>query len=184
MDIKLLSDFKMTNELYKLIQLLAVRVCSKLDVSKLSSISGINRNKINDYLELLEYTYFIYRIPPFTRNKDKEISGQPKLYFSDTGILQQLAQVSSGQAFENKVALQLLKKGELAYYQKKSGQEIDFILNGKIAIEVKETPDNRDLKTLQKRAAGIDLHESMLIGRNSPSNDFSEWYWGGSVVLN
>jgi predicted AAA+ superfamily ATPase len=45
LDIKLLSDFKMSNELYKLIQLLASRVGSKLDISKLSSISGINRNK-------------------------------------------------------------------------------------------------------------------------------------------
>ncbi|MCP9764053.1 ATP-binding protein, partial [Lacihabitans soyangensis] len=83
LDIKLLSDFKMSNELYKLIQLLASRVGSRLDISKLSSISGINRNKINDYLELLEYTYFIHRVPPFTKNKDKEISGQAKLYFAD-----------------------------------------------------------------------------------------------------
>ncbi len=91
LDIKLLSDFKMSNELYKLIQLLASRVGSKLDISKLSSISGINRNKISDYLELLEYTYFIDRVPPFTKNKDKEISGQAKLYLADTGVLQILA---------------------------------------------------------------------------------------------
>ena len=182
LDIKLLSDFKMSNELYKLIQLLASRVGSKLDISKLSSISGINRNKISDYLELLEYTYFIHRVPPFTKNKDKEISGQSKLYFADTGVLQILAQVGSGQVFENIIALQLKAKGDIAYYQRKTGQEIDFILNERIGIEVKETPSDRDLKVLKQRSSELDINETMLIGRNAPGSDFKDWFWGGSIV--
>ncbi len=182
LDIKLLSDFKMSNELYKLIQLLASRVGSKLDISKLSSISGINRNKISDYLELLEYTYFIHRVPPFTKNKDKEISGQAKLYFADTGVLQILAQVSSGQVFENIIALQLKAKGNVAYYQRKTGQEIDFILNEGIGIEVKETPSDRDLKVLKQRCLELEINEPMLIARNAPGSDFKEWFWGGNIV--
>ncbi len=182
LDIKLLSDFKMSNELYKLIQLLASRVGSKLDISKLSSISGINRNKVNDYLDLLEYTYFIHRVPPFTKNKDKEISGQSKLYLADTGILQILAQVSSGQVFENSIALQLKSKGSISYYQRKTGQEIDFILNQTIGIEVKETPDERDLKVLKYRSAELELKETMLIGKHAPGSGFKEWYWGGNIV--
>ena len=149
LDIRLLSDFSLSNDLYKLCQLLASHTGSRLDVSKLSSISGINRNKLTDYLELLEYTYFIHRIPTFTKNKDKEIASQRKIYLADTGILQQLAQVSSGQAFENAIALQLLRMGEVSYYQKKTGQEIDFILDKKTAIEVKETASNPDLKMLK-----------------------------------
>lgn len=182
LDIKLLSDFKMSNELYKLIQLLASRVGGRLDVSKLSSVSGINRNKITDYLELLEYTYFIHRIPTFTKNKDKEISGQTKLYFADTGILQILAQVSSGQVFENMIALQLKAKGNLAYYQRKTGQEIDFILNEKVGIEVKETPSDRDLKVLIHRSTELSLESTMLIARHAANSDFKDWFWGGNIV--
>lgn len=182
LDIKLLSDFKMSNELYKLIQLLASRVGSRLDVSKLSSVSGINRNKITNYLELLEYTYFIHRIPTFTKNKDKEISGQTKLYFADTGILQILAQVSSGQVFENIIALQLKAKGNLAYYQRKTGQEIDFILNEKVGIEVKETPSDRDLKVLIHRSTELNLENTMLIARHATNSDFKDWFWGGNIV--
>ncbi len=181
LDIKLLSDFSLSNELYKLIQLLAARVGSRIDVSKISSISGINRNKINDYLELLEYTYFIHRIPAYTTNKDKEISAQKKLYLADTGILQSLAQVSSGQVFENAIALQLRKKGNVTFYQKKSGQEIDFILDQKTAIEVKETPSYTDLKTLTHRANSVEMTEKMLIGRTASETDFKEWYWGGNI---
>ncbi|WP_298355695.1 ATP-binding protein [Runella sp.] len=181
LDIKLLSDFKASNELYKLIQLLASRVGSRLDISKLSSISGINRHKLADYLELLEYTYFIYRIPAFTKNKDKEISSQTKLYLADTGLLHLLAQVSSGQVFENAIAQQLKNLGEVAYFQKKSGQEIDFILNQNTAVEVKETPSYSDLKTLNYRADDLSLEHRWLIGRTATAADFRDWYWGGSI---
>ncbi|MCP9764243.1 DUF4143 domain-containing protein, partial [Lacihabitans soyangensis] len=126
--------------------------------------------------------YFIHRVPPFTKNKDKEISGQAKLYFADTGVLQILAQVSSGQVFENIIALQLKAKGNVAYYQRKTGQEIDFILNESIGIEVKETPSDRDLKVLKQRCSELEINEPMLIARNAPGSDFKEWFWGGNIV--
>ena len=182
LDIKLLSDFSKSAELYKLMQLLASRVGSRIDISKISSVSGINRNKISDYLELLEYTYFIHRVPSFNKNKDKEISAQKKLYLADTGILQQLAQVSSGQVFENAIALQLKHLGELAFYQKKNGQEIDFILNENTAIEVKETASLNELNTLTQRADGLGLQKQLLIGRRSSNKTFNQWTWGGSVI--
>lgn len=181
LDIKLLSDFRVSNDLYKLCQLLASRTGSRLDVSKLSSISGINRNKLTEYMALFEYTYFIHLIPTFTKNKDKEIAGQRKVYIADTGVLQMLAQVSSGQIFENAVALQLLRLGEVTYYQKKSGQEIDFILNRTTAIEVKETPSYPDLKTLNYRSADLELPQSKLVGRHFTNTDFQDWYWGGGL---
>ncbi len=181
LDIKLLSDFRVSNDLYKLCQLLASRTGSRLDVSKLSSISGINRNKLTEYMSFFEYTYFIHLIPSFTKNKDKEIAAQRKVYIADTGMLQILAQVSSGQVFENAVALQLLRLGEVAYYQKKSGQEIDFILNKETAIEVKETPSYPDLKTLNYRSDDLELPYSRLVGRHFTNSDFQEWYWGGGI---
>jgi len=181
LDIKLLSDFKLSDELYKLCQILASHTGSRIDLTKLSSISGITRHKLNDYLELFEYTYFIHRIPTFTKNKDKEISTQRKVYISDNGILQILAQVSSGQAFENAIALQLLRMGNVSYYQKKTGQEIDFILDEHTAIEVKETPSLPDLKVLNYRANELDLKQKWLVGRHFSNPDFKDWYWGGNI---
>ena len=95
--------------------------------------------------------------------------------------MQTLAQVSSGQAFENAIAIQLLQMGEVAYYQKKTGQEIDFILDKKIAIEVKETPSYPDLKTLHYRADELELSERWLVGRHFSNPDFTNWHWGGSI---
>lgn len=181
LDILLLSDFSAADDLYKLIRLLAARVCSGVDFTKLSSILGISRFKIKDYMYLLEYTYFIQPISAFSSRPDKELSKQQKIYFSDTGILQTLAQVSGGQVFENAIALQLMRLGELRYYQKLSGQEIDFILNSTRAIEVKETPTPQDLSILTKRASTINLTDVQLIGRYAPSSNFSDFYWGGAI---
>ncbi|MCY7356888.1 MAG: ATP-binding protein [Rudanella sp.] len=189
LDIKLLADFSVSDDLYRLCQLLAAHTGSRLDVSKLGSILGINRNKLTDYLNLFDYTYFIKRIPAFTTNKDREISLQKKVYLADTGLLMVLGQVSSGQQFENAIAVQLAHLGDVRYYQRRSGQEIDFILNGTTAIEVKETATPHDLKVLTERATSIGLSESWLIGRKMPGQPanasetgFMNWYWGGNLV--
>jgi uncharacterized protein len=180
LDIVLLSDFAASDDLYKIMRLLANRTGSKVDYSKLAATVGINRHKLKDYLELLEYTYFVKFISIFSNNPDRELNRQQKVYLADTGLLQTLAQVSSGQVFENAMALQLSRLGELHYYQKLSGQEIDFILDGKFAVEVKETPSFKDLAVLKSRAAMLKTTENWLIGRHAPAQDFKDFYWGGA----
>lgn len=183
LDVKLLSDYSVSEDLYKLIKLLAARSGSKTDYSKLSSVSGINRNKITAYIQLLEYTYLIYQIPPFTKNIDKEISQQKKLYFADTGILNVLAgnQLSAGQVFENAVAAQLKPLGSLHYYQRKTGQEIDFILNNDTAIEVKETPLAQHKNSLNQRAGAIGINKQLLVGHHPAQNGFKDFIWAGAI---
>ena len=180
LDIALLSDFKASDDLYKIMRLLANRIGSKVDYTKLSSIVGVNRHKLKDYFELFEYTYFVKFISIFSTNPDRELNKQQKVYLADTGLLQTLAQVSSGQVFENAIANQLSRLGGLHYHQKISGQEIDFILDGKIAIEVKETPSSNDLAILKNRATALKISDTRLIGRHAPTKDFKDFYWGGS----
>jgi len=182
LDILFLSDFTKTEELYKLITLLSARTGSKIDYTKLSGISGINRHKVKDYLLFLEKTFFIRIIRPYVLNRDREIALQPKIYFTDNGLLKIAGQLSSGALFENAIANQLSLKGELAYYAKRTGQEIDFILNKETAIEVKETPSSGDLKTLLRRSKSINLTSSALIGRHTPPGKFSDFVWGGAIM--
>lgn len=183
LDVKLLSDYSATDELYKLVKLLAARSGSKVDYTKISSVSGINRQKIASYIQLLEHTYVIYQATPFTRNRDKEISHQTKVYFSDTGILHVLGgdQLSTGQIFENAVAIQLKTQGSIQYFQKKSGQEIDFIFNSDTAIEVKATPIEQDQRRLIHRASQIGIDKTHVIGLQAPYNGFTDFIWGGNV---
>ncbi len=183
LDVKLLSDYTASEELYKLVILLAARSGNKIDYTKISSVAGIHRQKVAAYMYLLEYTYLIYLTKPYTKNLDKEISQQTKLYFSDTGVLNALAgsQISSGQLFENAIAAQLVPQGEVRYYQKKTGQEIDFIFKETIAIEVKETVIEQDLHVLKQRASSISFKKTSLVSRYPPSTDFEDFVWGGNI---
>jgi predicted AAA+ superfamily ATPase len=182
MDVKLLADYSLNKDLFNLIKLLAARIGSKIDFTKLSNVSGIERRKISDYIYLFENTYFLYLIKPFAKNTDVEITHQPKLYFADNGLLYILGgeNLSSGQLFENVVATQLKKMHQLNYYQKKNGQEIDFILDSKIAVEVKETPIIQDYNTLKNRAEELKLKSYFLVGKNAGVK-FKDFKYGGNL---
>lgn len=182
LDIKLLSDFEMTDSLYKLMLLIAGRAGSKADFTKLSSILSINRHKVKDYLSLLEYTYFIRQVKPLAKGIDKELTSQPKIYFTDTGILNKLQKgLSSGHVFENAIANQLALLGKLNYFEKSKSLEIDFIVDEAVAYEVKETPAPQHLNSLRNNAKTIGVPAYKLIGRHPPESGFSEFTWGGSI---
>jgi predicted AAA+ superfamily ATPase len=91
-----------------------------------------------------------------------------------------LAQTASGTQFENAVYNQLRHYGELRYYALKTGQEIDFVLDEKMALEVKETPTQMDAQVLHSLSKTIGLKKHILIGR-FPSPRFNDHVWGGEI---
>jgi len=181
LDVKLLGDINSSDILYKLIFLLANRVGSKVDYTKIASLIGINRFKVKEYILLLEYTFLIRTIKPFVKGIDKEITKQAKIYFTDTGLLRICGQNASGAIFENAIASQLAQIGTLNFYEKSSGTEIDFIFNQDTAIEVKETPVESDLKTLERRSSPLEMQKNILIGRKPALGGYTNFIWGGNV---
>ena len=179
-DIKSLADFRDSKNVYNLIKLLSGRVGTRLDYSKISILSGISRPTVMNYIDFFEKTYLIKRIPVLTKRPDKEIVKAQKLYFCDNGITSLLFEQSSGTKFENTVFNQLRHKGELRYYALKSGKEIDFILNERIAFEVKESPIPQDLKSLSNLAKLAGIKEFRLIGKNQVPK-FDNYIWAGSI---
>lgn len=183
-DVETLSDFKKKDDFYKLVKVLAERVGSRIDYTKLSNIVGITSVTLKNYLKFLEDTYLIHRVSVFTRSKEKEITKAQKLYFIDTGIANILADLSGGAKFENTVFNQLKHYGEVRYYALKTGREIDFVLKREkenpIALEVKETPTYFDAENLQKLAKVAGIHTTRVIGRNLTPN-FTDYIWGGNI---
>lgn len=178
LDITQLSDIRNPANLYKLIKLLSVRIGTKLDISKLTSLMGIARQTVENYLELLEKSYLIRTIPVLSQNPDREIVKAKKVYFLDNGIAAMAGELSSGSRFENAVFNQLHHKGEVAYYQLKTGREIDFILDGRQCFEVKETAAESDLKNVRSLAKNLNIMESYVIGRQ-PLKVFPGYIWAG-----
>lgn len=159
------SDFRKSHKIRDLLFLLMERTGSHLDVQKLASTLGIARQTLMDYLAFLEGTYFIKVIKPFTTSRDVEIRKTGKLYVCDPGLVRQFSQVDEGSLFENAVYWNLQQKGNINYYQRKNGAEIDFILDNKHAYEVKIHPEKEDIQKLKLLSSDLGMESAHLIGR-------------------
>ncbi|MBI4687261.1 MAG: ATP-binding protein [Nitrospirae bacterium] len=165
LEIMQIGDFRKNNVIRDLMLLLMQRIGSKLDVQKIASDLGISRPTLNEYIAFLEGTYFIKSIKPFSMGKSSELRKTPKVYLCDTGLANHFANLDTGRLFENSVFQNLRLKGELNYYQRKSGAEIDFILNKKTAYEVKVNPRPSDLSALKGLSTQLNIEDFKIVSK-------------------
>jgi predicted AAA+ superfamily ATPase len=180
-DVRTLADFQKIGELQQLLRVLALRIGNKVDQTKLASVVGISRPTLTQYLEFLEKTYVIARIPAYAGG-DKPAALGKKLYFCDNGIASILAQVSEGALFENAIHNQLARYGELAYLAKGSEYEVDFVLKQKnpVAFEVKYHPTPPDSEKLNRIAEKHGLKQRWIVGKYATPG-FQDFLWGGLI---
>jgi hypothetical protein len=95
-----------------------------------------------------------------------EIRKTPKVYLCDVGLVNHFARLGTGRLFEQSVFQNLQVKGELHYFQKKSGIEIDFILNKEKAFEVKLSVQGSDVSRLERLSHEIGLREYEVVCKN------------------
>lgn len=165
-DIKILSDYSDIRELRDLILLLVPRVGSMLDISKIASELGVKRSKIYSYVEFLQGIFIIKLTPKFSKSVDRSIAGGKKVYFSDTGLLRSIGDISDSQGFENTLANQLSFYGDLSFYNQRNTSEIDFIVNKEYAFEAKLTGTIEDLKSIKKLSNKLGINKSFVISKN------------------
>jgi len=134
-----------------LVKLLAAITGKELNISQLATETRLNKQTLENYLNILEAGYIIKLIYPFHKNLSSELRKTPKCYFLDTGLRNFLVsdfnepefRSDRGELLENLIFIQFIKKSnvmtKINYWRTKSRQEIDFILkNEKLnALEVK-----------------------------------------------
>lgn len=162
-DVRTLTDFKELRKLRDLILLLANRVGSKIEISKIASEIGIVRDTVYSYLGFLEKTYFLFFLNPMSRSLNGEVRGAKKVYFCDTGLLNYLGRIPPGILYENVVFSNLRKYGNLNYYAKYKGPEIDFVLNKKIGLETKVKGNDFDVNRLKKISQSLGINEYYVV---------------------
>ena len=162
-EVESLGGFRLNEAIRDLISLLAGRVGSRFEVQKLASELGLNRATIYEYLAFLQGTYFISLISPYSTNRDVEIRGAKKIYLCDSGMVKHLGQNEFGKVFENAVYNQLRIHGDINYYQRKSGVEIDFVLDKSKAYEVKSRPFEKDRKNLERLSKEVGISSYQLV---------------------
>jgi len=180
-DVRTLADFQKIGELQQVLRVLALRIGNKVDQTKLASVVGISRPTLAQYLEFLEKTYIVARIPAYAGG-DKPAALGKKLYFCDNGIAGILAQVSEGALFENAIYNQLRSYGNLSYLAKGSEYEIDFVLQHKkpVALEVKYHPTLSDSEKLNRIAEKHGIKQRWVIGKYAAPG-WQDFLWGGLI---
>ena len=141
-DILLFEGIKNSSILRNLIKALALQTGSTVSMNELSRLLGINIRTVERYVELLEKTFVIFRLPALTKNQRNEIRKSNKFYFYDNGIRNAVIgnfglpgnRVDIGALWENFCICERLKynsvhnPGTRVYFWRTyDGAEIDFV---------------------------------------------------------
>lgn len=162
-DAKNLADFRDMAKLRDLILLLVPRVGSKIEIGKLANDLSVSRETVYNYLSFLEQTYFISLLSRYSASIDRQAAGSKKLFLCDCGIANILGRVSQGQLLEQSVFQNLRSHYKLNFYSKHGANEIDFVVDGKIALEVKTSMSQQDLANLKRRSKGLNINETYVL---------------------
>lgn len=169
-DLRSLSQISSLIDYRRVMELAALRTGQLLNQTEISRDSGVSQPTVHRYLNLLEASFLIQRVPAFARNRGKRLIKAPKLYWTDAALAAYLAGHYSSDAlgasrevgglFENLVLQQLRvatslmnPAGRIYYWRTAVGQEVDFVVEwgrSLVAFECKlsERPRFEDAKTL------------------------------------
>ena len=137
----------------RLWKMLAYSHGQTLNSSKLASSLGVSSHTVNSYIDILEKTFLIRLLQPFSENLKKRLVKSPKVYIRDSGLLHSLLKIDTinelfghpvfGASFESFILEQIissLPRWQFYFYRTRSGAEIDLLMiKGirRIAVEIK-----------------------------------------------
>jgi hypothetical protein len=146
-DIRDLAEIKDLSRFNRLLEVLASQSGNLLNITELSNTCDLARQTVERYIFLLEQTYIIRLVRPFSRNLRSEITKTPKIFFYDTGLMQmlwlkRLQTELIGSVFETSLFAELVKQmrgDDVTYWRTTDKKEIDFVLRrpeGPLPMEV------------------------------------------------
>ncbi len=144
-DLRALSQVSSLPDFRRVMELAALRTGQLLNQTEISRDSAISQPTVHRYLNLLEASFLVHRVPAFARNRGKRLIKSPKLYWADPALAAFLAghyneeslrsSREAGGLFENLVLQQLQTAASLMspparlhYWRTVTGQEVDFVL--------------------------------------------------------
>jgi uncharacterized protein len=190
--ISALPDFR------RLMRAACLRMGQLVNQTELARDVALPQPTVHRWLNLLEISYLLVRLPAYAVNRTKRLIKTPKIYWGDTGVAMQLAEMEEpgGAHLENLVLQDLLawrdariERAELGYWRTSIGEEVDFVIEagGKLLpIEVKSTArprigDAAHLRTFRaeygkKARAGLLLHTGNTIEWLAPDVLAAPWW--------
>ena len=141
-DLLMLDAIKKPEKLIKLLQALAYQLGNEVSYNEIGNLIGLDSKTVESYIQLLEKSFVVFRLPSFSRNLRNELKASKKIYFYDNGIRNAL--ISSfqilegrqdiGALWENYLVSERLKRnrytkfyGNTYFWRTKDKQEIDYL---------------------------------------------------------
>lgn len=143
-DVSNLQGVRNLSSFNRFLQCCALNAGSLLNISALANEVDVAVNTVKSWLSVLEASYIIMLLPPYSKNARRRLTKTPKLYFCDTGLLCHLLHLSStqkmmesdkfGSIFENLIISETLKahlnrgsRPEMYFYRDDEKREIDLV---------------------------------------------------------
>lgn len=126
-----------------------VRICAGragnlVNLSAIANETGVAVGTVKSWIAVLEASYIVFLLQPFSDNINKRMIKSPKIYFFDVGLLCFLLGIEDanqlsrdplrGAIFENMVVVELMKKrfnkgldSNLFFYRDSNHSEVDII---------------------------------------------------------
>ena len=173
---------------------------------------GISGVCVREWYRILVDTLIGSEVPPYRKTKIRKPNASSKFYLFDVGVARKLQGLSAieegtaefGRYLENYIAMEIrsyldysgLDKKGLSYWHAQSGQEVDFIIKEKIAVDVKAAKrvSARDLKGLKALMEEGLMEKYILVCREDypqlldngililPYRDFLSDLWDGKII--
>ena len=197
-DLQALSAVAALPDFRRLMRAACFRLGQLLNQTELGRDVALPQPTVHRYLNLLETSYVLVRLPAYAVNRTKRLIKSPKLYWGDTGVALHLAEGAEpdGAHLENLVPQDLLawrdarlERAELFYWRTTIGEEVDFVIEAGgrlLPIEVKASGrprlgDARHLRTFRaeygrKARAALLLHTGKTLEWIAPDVLAVPWW--------
>ncbi len=136
-DLRQLSAIENLADMRRLMAALCLRLGGLMNQSEVSRDLGIPSSTVQRFLNLLEISYQLVRVPGYSVNRTRRLIKAPKIYWSDTGLAMHLSgEVSPrGAHLENIVLTDLLawagsmpQRASVLHWRTAAGAEVDFVV--------------------------------------------------------
>jgi len=193
-DLLALSSVSSLPDFRRLMRAVCLELGQVANQTDLARRVGIPQPTVHRWLNLLEVSYLLVRLPAFALRRTKRLIRRPKLYLGDVGLALHLAGAGepSGAHLENLVLVDLLcwrdaraERAEIAYWRTASGQEVDLVVEAEgrlLPIEVKATARPRLSDAAGLRAFRADYGDACRAGLLLHTGSTLDWLVPGVLA--
>ena len=197
-DLQGLSSISALPDFRRLMRAACLRTGNLVNQTELGRDVALPQPTVSRYLNLLETSYLLVRLPAYAVNRTKRLIKAPKLYWGDTGVALHLTQEEEprGAHLENLVLQDLLAwrdarldRAEVLYWRTSIGEEVDFVIetgDRLLPVEVKAADGSRLRDVAHLRAfhaeygdrarAGLMLHTGTAVEWLTPKVLAAPWW--------